>query len=65
MLRALREGEEPRTVKEQHAGLITSIIQTAFDPVTTGAGPTWWVGESGILVVLTTVVVAVIFSRGC
>jgi uncharacterized protein len=42
-----------------------SIIQTAFAPVTTGAGAPLWVGmEAGILVVLATVVVAVIFSRG-
>jgi hypothetical protein len=42
-----------------------SIIQTAFAPVTTGTGAPLWVGmEAGILVVLTTVVVAVIFSRG-
>jgi membrane protease YdiL (CAAX protease family) len=42
-----------------------SIIQTAFAPVTTGAGAPLWVGmEAGILVVLATVVLAVIFSRG-
>jgi uncharacterized protein len=42
-----------------------SIIQIAFAPATTGAGAPLWVGmEAGILVVLTTVVVAVVFSRG-
>jgi len=42
-----------------------SIIQAAFDPATTGAGAALWVGmEAGILVMLTTVVVSVVFSRG-
>ena len=42
-----------------------SIIQIAFAPATTGAGAPLWVGEeAGILVVLTVVVVAVVFSRG-
>lgn len=41
-----------------------SIIQNAFDPATTGAGATWWVGESGILTLIALVVAAVIFSRG-
>jgi membrane protease YdiL (CAAX protease family) len=42
-----------------------SLIQIAFAPATTGAGAPLWVGEeAGILVVLTVVVVAVVFSRG-
>jgi len=41
-----------------------AIIQVAFDPVSTGAGATLWVGESGIFVALTMIVAAVIFSRG-
>ncbi len=41
-----------------------SIIQVAFDPATTGAGATLWVGESGILVTLTMIGAAVIFARG-
>jgi membrane protease YdiL (CAAX protease family) len=41
-----------------------AIIQHAFDPASTGAGATLWIGESGILVALTAVVVAIIFSRG-
>jgi uncharacterized protein len=42
-----------------------SIIQLAFDKATTGAGAPLWVGmEAGILVMLTTVVVSVVFSRG-
>jgi CAAX protease family protein len=42
-----------------------SIIQGAFDPATTGDGAPLWVGmEAGILVALTLVVAAVVFSRG-
>jgi membrane protease YdiL (CAAX protease family) len=42
-----------------------SIIQIAFATATTGAGAPLWVGmEAGILVMLTTVVVSVVFSRG-
>ena len=41
-----------------------AIIQTAFDRASTGAGATLWIGESGILVALTTIVAAIIFSRG-
>jgi membrane protease YdiL (CAAX protease family) len=40
------------------------IIQQLFDPATTGAGATLWVGESGVLTALTLVLAAVIFSRG-
>jgi membrane protease YdiL (CAAX protease family) len=40
------------------------IIQVAFDPASTGAGAELWIGESGILVALTMIVAAVIFSRG-
>jgi CAAX protease family protein len=47
-------------------GAWNSNIYGAFDPATmgTGAGATLWVGEAGILTVLTLVVAAVIFSRG-
>jgi membrane protease YdiL (CAAX protease family) len=45
-------------------GAWNSIVQGAFDPVTTGAGATLWVGEAGILTALAMVVAAVIFSRG-
>ena len=41
-----------------------SIIQVAFDPASTGSGATLWVGESGILVMLTTIAAAVVFTRG-
>ena len=41
-----------------------SVIQVVFDPASTGAGAALWVGESGILVALTMVAAAVIFSRG-
>lgn len=41
-----------------------SVIQVAFDPASTGAGATLWVGESGILVALAMIVAAVIFSCG-
>jgi membrane protease YdiL (CAAX protease family) len=39
-----------------------SVIQVAFDPATSGAGATLWVGESGILVAVAMIVMAVIFS---
>jgi uncharacterized protein len=41
-----------------------SIIQVAFDPASTGPGAALWVGESGILVALTMVAAAVVFTRG-
>jgi membrane protease YdiL (CAAX protease family) len=42
-----------------------SVIQSAFDPATRGAGAPLWVGmEAGILVALTLAVTAVVFSRG-
>jgi len=41
-----------------------SIIQVAFDPASTGPGATLWVGESGILVMLSTIAAAVVFTRG-
>jgi membrane protease YdiL (CAAX protease family) len=40
------------------------IIQVAFDPASPGARAELWIGESGILVALTMIVAAVIFSRG-
>jgi uncharacterized protein len=41
-----------------------AIIQSAFDPASKGATAELWIGESGILVALTMIVVAGIFSRG-
>jgi CAAX protease family protein len=41
-----------------------AVIQVAFDPASTGAGATLWVGESGILVAFVMIVAAVIFSCG-
>ena len=41
-----------------------SVIQVAFDPASTGAGASLWIGESGILVALAMIVAAVIFSWG-
>jgi membrane protease YdiL (CAAX protease family) len=41
-----------------------STIQTAFDRASSGQAVALWVGESGILVVLTMIVAAVIVSRG-
>jgi membrane protease YdiL (CAAX protease family) len=41
-----------------------ATIQTAFDQASSGTGATLWVGESGILVALTTVIAAVVFSYG-
>ena len=41
-----------------------AIIQAAFDPASKGAGAELWIGESGILVALTMVVAAVVFSYG-
>ena len=40
------------------------VIQQIFDPATTGAGATLWVGESGVLTALTLILAAVVFSRG-
>ena len=40
-----------------------AIIQTAFDPASGGRTAALWIGESGILVVLTVITVAVIFAR--
>jgi membrane protease YdiL (CAAX protease family) len=40
-----------------------SIIQAAFDPASTGAAATLWVGESGILVALTMIAAAIISAR--
>jgi membrane protease YdiL (CAAX protease family) len=40
------------------------IIQQLFDPATTGAGATLWVGESGVITALTLVLAAVVFSHG-
>ena len=39
-----------------------AVIQTAFDPASTSAGAELWIGESGILVALTMIVAAVLFS---
>jgi membrane protease YdiL (CAAX protease family) len=41
-----------------------AIIQTAFDPASHGARAELWIGESGILVALTMIVAAVVFSCG-
>ena len=41
-----------------------AIIQSAFDPASKGAGVELWIGESGILVALTMIVAAVVFSYG-
>jgi len=41
-----------------------SIIQVAFDPASTGPGAKLWVGESGILVMLTLIAAAIVFTRG-
>jgi membrane protease YdiL (CAAX protease family) len=41
-----------------------AIIQSAFDPASKGAGVELWIGESGILVALTMIVAAVVFSCG-
>jgi membrane protease YdiL (CAAX protease family) len=41
-----------------------AIIQSAFDPASKGAGAELWIGESGILVALTVIVAAVVFSCG-
>jgi hypothetical protein len=38
--------------------------EVAFDPASTGPGATLWVGESGILVMLTTVAAAIVVARG-
>ena len=41
-----------------------AIIQTGFDPATTGGQKALWTGESGLLTALALVVAAVIVSRG-
>jgi membrane protease YdiL (CAAX protease family) len=41
-----------------------AIIQAAFDPASTGARAELWIGESGILVALTMIAAAVVFSYG-
>jgi CAAX protease family protein len=41
-----------------------AIIQAAFDPASHGARAALWIGESGILVALTMIVAAVVFSCG-
>jgi uncharacterized protein len=41
-----------------------AIIQGGFDPATTGATRTMWVGETGVFVALALIVAAVILSRG-
>jgi membrane protease YdiL (CAAX protease family) len=41
-----------------------AIIQVAFDPASKGPGTELWVGESGILVALTMLAAAALFSRG-
>ena len=41
-----------------------AIIQAAFDSASTRAGADRWVGEAGILVALTMIVAAIIFSGG-
>lgn len=41
-----------------------SVIQQAFDQVTSGEGATLWVGESGILVAMALVVAGLIAARG-
>jgi CAAX protease family protein len=41
-----------------------AIIQAGFDPASHGANAELWIGESGILVALTMIVAAVVFSRG-
>lgn len=40
-----------------------AIIQTAFDPASTSSGAELWIGESGMLVALTIIIAAVLFSR--
>jgi len=41
-----------------------AIIQSAFDPASKGVGMELWIGESGILVALTMIVAAFVFSCG-
>jgi len=41
-----------------------AIIQAAFDPASHGAQAELWIGESGILVALTMIVAAIVFSYG-
>ncbi|MGY1700219.1 CPBP family intramembrane glutamic endopeptidase [Geodermatophilus sp. SYSU D00766] len=44
-------------------GVWNAVVQTAFDPATTGAAATTWVGESGILTTLAVIGVAVLLWR--
>jgi membrane protease YdiL (CAAX protease family) len=46
-----------------HSGW-NAIIQAAFDPASHGARLELWIGESGILVALTMIVAAIVFSHG-
>jgi len=41
-----------------------AVIQTAFDPASTGAEAPLWIGESGILVAFAMVIAATVFSYG-
>ena len=41
-----------------------AVIQAAFDPASTSSGAELWIGESGILVALTMIVAAALFSYG-
>lgn len=45
-------------------GAWNSVIQDAFDPATSGAAASLWVGEAGILTAIALVAAAIIFSRG-
>jgi membrane protease YdiL (CAAX protease family) len=44
-------------------GAGNSTIQSVFDVSTSGEGATFWVGESGILVMLTIIVAVVLLAR--
>ena len=46
-----------------HSGW-NAITQAAFDPASHGVRPELWIGESGILVALTMIVAAIVFSCG-
>jgi len=39
-----------------------AVIQAAFDPASTSSGAELWIGESGILVAITMIIAAVLFS---
>jgi hypothetical protein len=61
----------PGSISSQAAiGLALSVgegfkqSEPALDPASRGAGAELWIGEAGILVALTTIVAAIIFSRG-